>query len=143
MSALKARPKARRRTASSTKWRRAVIQTPRPGNRRLRSGTTAPSGPTTKRMSSPIGRTSRVAMHNRSLAAAAACGSRSVTVSVGELCMCRVHLGRLLGVRLDLLGSCVFGSELCLRDPAGSDARLHDDHFAFLACQLEAIEEPG
>src|SRR5262252_5480980 len=143
--ALKPRPKMRRRTASSTRWRRAVTQTPRPGSRRLTSGTTAPSGATTKRMSSPTGRTSRVATHHRSVAAAAARAPRSVTAFFVRLCMGlrhQTHLGRLLGGRFGLLRR-ELGGQLGLGNPTSLDAGLHDDELAFLARELEAFEKSG
>src|SRR5260370_21804034 len=110
------------------------MQTPRPGNRRLISGTTEPSGPTTKRISSPTGRTSRVAMHNRSLGAATVCASQTVTACSASLCMMLRHndLGRLLGDRFGLLGNRELGVEFGFRDPSGLEAGLHDYPFSIL-----------
>ena len=54
-SRLKPRAKTLRATAVRNAWRVAVIQMPRPGSRRLRSGTAAPSGETTKRIISATG----------------------------------------------------------------------------------------
>ena len=53
---LSARAKTLRFTASATLSRAAVSHTPRPGSFSLRSGTTVPSGPSTKRISSSLGR---------------------------------------------------------------------------------------
>ena len=66
-SCFRLRAKTLRLTASSTAARVAVTQTPRPGRRRFRSGTIAPSGAATNRISSSIGLTSRVSAHSRSV----------------------------------------------------------------------------
>src|SRR5882757_9320019 len=57
-----------RRTASATARCDAETQRPRPGSLRFKSGTTSPWGETTNRISSSIGRTSRLTAHIRMVA---------------------------------------------------------------------------
>src|SRR5689334_25158804 len=131
-----------RRTASATRAREAVIQRPRPGSLRLRSGTTSPCGHRTKRISSSTGRTSRLTAHIRIVAdsvrgplsslgsAMASMRGASSGYLSGRLVFGGFGLHRLLG-------------ELFLGDPARLDARLHDQVFRVLAGNLDAVEEAG
>src|SRR5689334_9425564 len=141
-SRLNPRLKWLRRTASATRAREASIQRPRPGSLRLRSGTTAPSGDRTKRISSSTGRTSRLTAHIRIVAdlvrgplsssgsAMASMRGASSGYLSGRLVFGGFGLHRLLG-------------ELFLGDPARLDARLHDQVFRVLAGNLDAVEEAG
>src|SRR5215468_2786784 len=115
-----------RRTASATLAREAVIQRPRPGSLRLRSGTTSPCGEMTKRISSSTGLTSRLTAHIRvvaDLVRGPLSSSPSTMASMRGAFSCRALSGRLvfggLGLRR-LLG------KLFLGDPARLDAGLHD-----------------
>ena len=66
----------------------AVTHRPRPGNLFLTSGTASPSGPTTKRISSDIGRTSRLTAHMR--VRSPAWGPRSSSTAVSGSCVAAI-----------------------------------------------------
>src|SRR5262245_39690662 len=133
-----------RRTASATLAREAVIQRPRPGSLRLRSGTTTPSGERTKRISSSTGRTSRLTAHIRIVADLPVRGPLSSSGST-MASMRGASPGYSLSRRL------VFGGrrlrrlpgELFLGDPARLDTRLHDQAFGVLTGNLDTVEEAG
>src|SRR6185437_2558064 len=105
--------------------------------------TTSPVGATTKRISSSMGRTSRLTAHIRVVADFSVRGPLSSSGSARasmrrpspatELRRCRVGgFGRYL-----LLG------EIGLADPAGLDAGLHDQLFRLVAGDFDAVERAG
>src|SRR5262245_22618413 len=137
--------KALRASARLRAGRVAVIQTPRPGSRRLRSGTTAPSGATTKRIISATGLTAPVAAQKRSVPARAARGPLSSPSCCGRACIgVRVHGS---GLSFAGLSGGVFGGrrrrQILLLDPAGFDTRLHDQRLGVLTRELEPVEDAG
>src|SRR5947199_4586420 len=123
-----------RRTASATLAREAVIQRPRPGSLRLRSGTTSPWGERTKRISSSTGRTSRLTAHIRVFADLSVRGPLSSSGST-MASMRGASPDRSLGGRLVFGGFGLRGllGELFLGDPARLDAGLHDQGLGVLA----------
>src|ERR1700742_4067238 len=133
-----------RRTASATAWREAETQRPRPGSLRLRSATTSPEGVTTKRISSSIGRTSRLTAHIRMVADLLVRGpwssSGSAMASMRATWLRSSGGGWLIFGACGLLGLLV---EVGQRDPAGEDACLHDHGFRVLAGDVVAIENAG
>src|SRR3954452_19214689 len=115
---------------------------PRPGSLRLRSGTMCPCGETTKRISSSIGRTSRLTAHIRTVADLSVRGpwSSSGSVSASIRVTSSFALSRLIFSRLSLFGRL---GEIGLGDPAGLDAGLHDHRFGIVTGDVEAIERAG
>src|SRR4051812_8550977 len=112
---------------------------PRPGSLRLRSGTMCPCGETTKRISSSIGRTSRLTAHIRMVADLSVRGpwSSSGSVSASIRVTSSFALSRLIFGRLGLFGGL---GEIGLGDPAGLDTGLHDHRFSIVTGDFEAIE---
>src|SRR6478752_6425877 len=112
---------------------------PRPGSLRLRSGTMCPWGETTKRISSSIGRTSRLTAHIRTVADLSVRGpwSSSGSVSASIRVTSSFALSRLIFGRLGLFGGL---GEVGLGDPAGLDAGLHDHRFSIVTGDIQAIE---
>src|SRR3974390_824185 len=137
-SRLKPRANTLRLTACSIDPRVPVIQSPRPGSFRLTSGTTAPSGPITNRISSETGLTSRVSAQVRSVPGATDAAPRSSSISCATA---RISASRL---RRSLLG--FFRRrriELGLGDSARLHARLHDHRLGVLAGEIEALQIAG
>src|SRR6185312_5234391 len=135
--------KTLRLTAWSTASRVALTHRPRPGSLRRTSATTSPFGPTTKRMSSSTGLTSRDSAQVRSDPGAEAPRSSSVsrslscaTASIKKPFSLRLYrsvfaLGRFFGRRV----------QLGLGDPAGLHTGLHDQRLGLLAGDVETVEE--
>src|SRR5262245_15670691 len=154
---LRLRAKAFCRTAAATAARVPSTHTPRPGRRRARSGTIAPSGPATKRISCSGGLCARVSAHWRSGPPSASPwpSASSLPAPIAAAAALRHgHLrldrhrrgGRLLG-ELGRFGGRRGGRllsvhlvEVLLRDPARGDARRHDHVLDVLARELEALE---
>src|SRR3954447_2964279 len=134
---------------------------PRPGSLRLRSGTMCPCGETTKRISSSIGRTSRLTAHIRTVADPSVRGplSRSGSADASMCASSPCHFILLHIAHRDAkadryacgtraLRRLVFGGlglrrrlgKIGLGDPAGLDARLHDQGLGVLARNLVGIE---
>src|SRR5690606_38072221 len=111
-------------TASATAFSPRLIQTPRPSALASVSGTSSPSGETTKRMSSSTGFTSRVSAHCR-----LSSSFRGTGRAIARLCG-RPFLGR-HGLRRRKI---LFG------DPAGLEAGLQDHFLGFLAAHREILE---
>src|SRR3990167_8894477 len=123
-----ARAKRRFFSAVSTALALAVTQRPRPGRRRRKSGTTCPSGATTKRISASTGAAARVTMQVRSVS----CWRPGKFLF--SFASDRSALG--LGGRRFLFGR----MEILLRDPADLDAAGHDHRLGIGARQIEAVE---
>src|SRR4051794_26236595 len=137
---LKARLNKRRRTASSTMARVAVTQTPRPGSRRFRSGTTAPSGPSTKRIISAGERTVRVTMQVRSGSRWGMASPRSpLPWAAGAASGERRSCSRRMRFGFQFLGR-TFRLDRRL-DPARLDARRHDHRFGVGARESELVQD--
>src|SRR5215475_957798 len=109
--------------------REAEIHSPRPGSLCFTSGTTSPRGETTNRISSSIGRCSRLTAHMRTVADLSVRGplSRSGSAKASirgtspkDLSGLAFGGFSLLGLLVGLLG------EIGFADPAGLDAGLHD-----------------
>src|SRR5579884_1206371 len=139
-SRLKPRANTPRLTACSTEARVPVIHTPRPGSLRFTSGTTAPSGPMTKRMSSETGFTCRLSAQVRSVAGATDVGPRSKSSSCATANM---PVSSPLRVRLGSFSFAFRGMEFGLGDPAGLKPRLHDHGFGIFARKAESLEVAG
>src|SRR5215510_9028181 len=143
-SRLKLRANALRAIAWPSAERVAVIQTPRPGSRRFRSGTAVPSGVTTNRIMSSTGRTVPVDAHSRSVPRAVLRGPASSASSIGCASIIGPNISsplRRCGFRRRLFGR--RRCEVLFLDPAGLDAGLHDQRLGFVARQLEAVEDAG
>src|SRR5262249_11150974 len=127
----------------ATVWRDAEIHRPRPGSLRLMSAITSPWGETTKRISSSIGRCSRLTAHIRNVADLSVRGplsrSGSTMASMRGPSPFALNCWLVFGA-LDLLGRL---GKIGLGDPAGLDAGLHDQRFGILAGNLDAVEEAG
>src|SRR3954469_6245889 len=132
---LKARLNKRRRTASSTMAPVAVTQTPRPGSRRFRSGTTAPSGPSTKRIISAGERIVRVTMQVRSGSWRGMASPRPPLPACGERWF-RTRRMR-FGFQL-FLGAFRLDRRL---DPARLDARGHNYRLGVGARESELVQD--
>src|SRR3954454_18347574 len=150
MSRLKPRAKTLRATAMRSASRDAVIHRPRPGSRRLRSGTGSPAGEMTNRIISATGFTAPVTAQKRSapgavrrgpVSSSSFCASASIVSPSVFSGLCR---GR-LSFRLNLGGFLGGGGrrQILFLDPAGLDARLHDQCLDVLARQVEAFECSG
>src|SRR5262249_45149583 len=113
---------------------------PRPGSRRLRSGTADPSGPSTKRIISATGLTVPVAAQNRSTPGPPWRAPASSPCSCDWACMgcdgsSHVGFGRFRRRFLHRRRR-----QILFLDPAGLDARLHDQRLGFVARQIETVE---
>src|SRR5262245_55571966 len=141
-SRLNPRANTLRLTASSSATRVAVIQMPRPGNLHLTSGTTSPFGPTTKRIISAAGLTSRVRAHVRSVRAAAPAAPRSSSLSCATASIVSTIP---LSPRLRGFFRCRLGGrrrrKLRLCHPARFQPSLHDYGLSVLARKIEVLEE--
>src|SRR5262249_55102444 len=140
-------------------FRDADTHNPRPGSLRFRSATTSPVGATTNRISSPIGRTSRLTAHIRTVAdfpvrgPSSSSGSAKASMRWASPCswVCGLVQSRLPFCQMCCLGLLLFGGlglgrrlgEFRFADPSGLDPRLHDHRFGLVAGNLDPIENSG
>ena len=119
----------------------AVTHKPRPGRLRLMSGTTAPSGADDE-ADQLLDRLDLARDDAKSLRRApfrrAAIERRLSSSAASMPGVAHLTLPRLLRP-----ASSAGFDQIGFRDPAGLQARLHDDRLAFLARQFEAVEDAG